>query len=452
MAIHQGEQPATASEAGAVDAPALRRTAAWGVVAVLVGLMFVNYADKVVVGLAGVDMKKDLGLGSDEFGIIQSSFFWLFAVGCILGGWLAGKVKVRWLLVGMTVLWAASLAPIAAQAGFTTIVICRIVLGFAEGPTMALAMQVAHSWFPAHKRAVPSSVVIAGAGVGPVVASPLLTWVITDYSWRAAFGVLAVVGLVFTVLCLLVGREGPEATSDGPGHGEPAVTELPERVPLGRLFRTGTLVGMLMLFFVAYACTSVKVSWLPLYLREGLGYSAEATGKLVALPFLGSALAVIGAGLLSRALTKRGIGNHITRGILPGAFVLASAVATLTFPLLEAGVVQMALIVASSCLNSAGYGVAFAGLADVAPAKQRGVVFGIVTAVYSLGAVIAPVVIGKLVASGDSAAAGYGAGFTVLGVTMAVGAIAALFLVNPSKDAAKLAAQCGDPARVNVNG
>ncbi|MFE5858367.1 MFS transporter [Streptomyces sp. NPDC056500] len=416
--------------------PSVRRRA-WGVLALLVCLMLVNYADKVVVGLAGVDMKKDLGLDDAQFGVIQSSFFWLFAVGSILGGWLGGKIRARWLLAGIAAIWALSLAPMAAQAGFTTIIACRVLLGFAEGPTTALAMQVAHSWFPAHRRAVPSSIVVAGAGIGPLIAAPVLTWVIAEYSWHMAFGTLAVFGAVVALLWLLAGDSGPEATSTG--HGAEGATVLPERVPLTRLFGTGTLIGMMLLFFVAYANTSVKVSWLPLYLREGLGYDAETAGNLVALPYLGSAIAVILAGVASRALTRRGVGNRLTRAVLPAGLVLASGLCTIGFSTLDRGAPQMALLILGSCLNSAGYGVAFAGLADVVPAAQRGIVFGIVTGVYSLGGVIAPMVIGELVASGESVAAGYGDGFMVLGVTMIIGAVIALMFAHPDRDAAKLA-------------
>ncbi|MFG2613960.1 MFS transporter [Streptomyces anulatus] len=441
MAIDQQEVPGFAAAGESAPRRSAARRRAWAVLALLVCLMLVNYADKVVVGLAGVGMKEELGLDDAQFGIIQSSFFWLFAVGSVLGGWLGGKVRARWLIGGIAVVWALSLAPMATQVGFTTIVACRVLLGFAEGPTTALAMQVAHSWFPAHKRAVPSSIVVAGAGIGPLIAAPVLTWVILTYSWHAAFAVLAVFGAVVAVLWLLGGDSGPE-TAEGHGRGAGAgAVVLPERVPLRRLFSTGTLIGMALLFFVAYANTSVKVSWLPLYLREGLGYDATTAGNLVALPYLGSAIAVILVGVLSSALTRRGVGGRITRGILPGAMVVASGVCTIAFSSMDRGVPQMALLILGSCLNSAGYGVAFAGLADVAPAKQRGIVFGIITGIYSLGGIVAPLVIGRLVDAGGSVAAGYGDGFLVLGVTMIVGAGAALLLVDPARDAAKLAAK-----------
>ncbi|WP_329113755.1 MFS transporter [Streptomyces sp. NBC_01465] len=430
MSVEQQEAPRTGLP------PAAGRRA-WTVLALLVCLMLVNFADKVVVGLSGVSMKKELGLDSAQFGVIQSSFFWLFALGSVLGGWLGTRVRARWLLAGVSALWVLSLAPMAAQVGFTTIVVCRAMLGFAEGPTVALAMQVVHSWFPAHRRTVPSSIVIAGAGVGPLIAAPVLTWVIDTHSWHAAFAVLAVCGAVVALLWLLGGDSGPEHAS----AGSATTTVLPERVPLRRLFSTGTLIGMLLLFFVAYANTAVGVSWLPLYLREGLGYDSGTASRLVALPFLGSAVAVILVGVLSSSLTRRGVRNRITRGILPGVMVLASGICTVAFASLDRGVPQMVLLVLAACLNSAGYGVAFAALADVAPVKQRGTVFGIVTGVYSLGGVVAPLVIGGLVDSGTSAAAGYGNGFLILGLTMCVGAAIALLLVDPDRDAAALSAR-----------
>ncbi|MFE7135753.1 MFS transporter [Streptomyces sp. NPDC057638] len=436
MAVDQHEGgPGPLAGATAGSTTVHRR--AWAVLALLVSLMFVNCADKVVVGLAGVGMKEELGLDDADFGVIQSGFFWLFALGSLLGGWLGGRVSARWLLGGIAAVWALTLAPMAAQASVTTIIVCRVVLGFAEGPTTALAMQVAHSWFPPHRRAVPSSVLVAGASAGPLIAAPVLTWVIAQYSWHAAFGVLAAFGAVVAVVWLLGGDSGPEAAAEAPG----ARVVLPERVPLGRLFGTGTLIGTQVLFFAAYSCTAIKISWLPLYLEEGLGYDAITAGNLVALPFLGGSVAVIAVGIYSRRLTRRGVGSRIARGVLPASMVLCAGVCTTAFATLDRGPLQLTLLVLSACLNSAGYGAAFAGLADVVPALQRGTVFGIVTGVYSLGGVVAPMVMGNLVAAGETAAAGYGDAFLILGITMMVGAVLALLLVDPGRDAERLAAR-----------
>lgn len=68
-------------------------------------------------------------------------------------------------------------------------------------------------------------------------------------------------------------------------------------------------------------------------------------------------------------------------------------------------------------------------------------ILGVITAFYSLAGVIAPLVMGRLVDVSADAAEGYGSGFLILGIVMIVGALLALALVDPDRDATKLAAE-----------
>ncbi|MGW5148892.1 hypothetical protein [Rhodococcus koreensis] len=56
---------------------------AWMITGLLVVFMLINFADKSVIAFAGVQIQKDLGLTPQQFGLIQSSFFWLFAAGAL---------------------------------------------------------------------------------------------------------------------------------------------------------------------------------------------------------------------------------------------------------------------------------------------------------------------------------------------------------------------------------
>ncbi|RZK68927.1 MAG: MFS transporter, partial [Rhodococcus sp. (in: high G+C Gram-positive bacteria)] len=170
---------------------------AWIVVALLCGFLIVNYADKIVVGLAGADLMRDMDIDAQQFGIIQSSFFWCFAAGSILGSFLIGRVKAKYLLAGTAVLWVLSLLPMVWSESYEVLIASRMMLGFAEGPATAMAVAVAHTWFTADRRTIPTSVIVAGAGLGPVIAAPVLTMVIVNQSWHAAFAVLVVAGLVW---------------------------------------------------------------------------------------------------------------------------------------------------------------------------------------------------------------------------------------------------------------
>jgi MFS family permease len=85
-----------------------------------------------------------------------------------------------------------------------------------------------------------------------------------------------------------------------------------------------------------------------------------------------------------------------------------------------------------------------ATLSDIVPPKQRTVVFGIVGAIYSLGAMIAPALVGSSVNAAHRPLAGYDHAFLILGAALVVGAAAGLLLINPGRDIAKLSAT-GDP-------
>lgn len=408
---------------------------AWLVVGLLAVFTFLNFADKAVVGLAGVEMIKDLGITKQQFGLVQSSFFWLYAVGAIVGGMLVGRVPARWLLAGTSLLWVIALLPMVWSTSYEVLIATRILLGFAEGPTAAMALAVAHSWFTAEKRALPSSIVVAGTSIGPVVAAPVITALVLHHSWHAAFLVAALAGLCWVALWVLFGKEGNEKDTTEPAESPVAGTPLPEHVPYRLLLTSGTVLGLCVLFFVSYSSTALKVSWLPLYLRDGLGYDATTAGNLITLPYIATAIMIVAAGFVSRMLTKRGVSNRWARGGLATGLIVAGGLSTVVFSMLDRGPLQIALIAVGASMVAASNGVAWTTVSDVAPPKQRGTIFAVVIAVYSIGGILAPLVLGKLVEDAGSAPLeGYSRGFLGLGIMLVVGAVIAFFLINPERD------------------
>ncbi|KXF56100.1 MFS transporter permease [Rhodococcus sp. SC4] len=437
------QNPQTRAEEGGLaadlelDSPRVRRRG-WIITLMLMAFMLINFADKVVVSLAGVEIKTDLGLSNQQFGTAQSAFFWLFAVGAVALGSLGGRISARWLLAGLVGLWVLSLAPMTTTVGFGVFLACRMLLGFAEGPAGALSQQIAHTWFSPKRRSLPASVVIMGASLGPLIAAPVLTWIIQSYSWHAAFFVLMAAGVMWLVAWLFIGGEGP-AGNAGAGTGNQAVT-LPDTVPVRLLWTRPTVIGVAIFSFCSYWATALKVSWLPLYLREGLHYSANATGLLITLPFAAAVILTFLAGLISTRLSLAGRSSRTARALFAAGLLAAGGVCMIGFTVLPVGPTQMVLIALAFSLNTAAWGLAFSLLSDVVPAKQRGSVMSITVAIYSLGGVAAPLLIGSLVSGAADTAAGYGRGFVIVGVIMLVGALAAAVLVNPERDATTIAA------------
>src|ERR1700730_6799536 len=105
---------------------------AWRMTFLLFLFMLVNFADKIVVGLAGVPIMTELKLEPEQFGLLGSAFFFLFSIAAIAVGFLVNRVETRWVLLALALIWALAQFPMVGTIGFTTFPICRVILGAGE--------------------------------------------------------------------------------------------------------------------------------------------------------------------------------------------------------------------------------------------------------------------------------------------------------------------------------
>ena len=182
---------------------------AWKITFLLFLFMLVNFADKIVVGLAGVPIMTDLKLDAEQFGQLGSSFFLLFSISAIIVGFIVNTRRHALGAAGDGGDLVAGAIPDGRQVCFTTLLVCRIILGAGEGPAFSVATHAIYKWFPDEKRTLPTAILSQGSAFGVILAVPALNWVIVNYSWHHAFGVLGVVGLFWVVAWLALGKEGP---------------------------------------------------------------------------------------------------------------------------------------------------------------------------------------------------------------------------------------------------
>src|SRR3979490_2991104 len=182
---------------------------AWRITFLLFLFMLVNFADKMVVGLAGVPIMTELKLEPEQFGLLGSSFFFLFSISTIVVGFIVNRVDTRWVLLAIAAVWALTQFPRVGEVSFPTLLICRVILGAGEGPAFSVATHAIYKWFPDEKRTLPTAILSQGSAFGVSLAVPALNWVIVNHSWHYAFAALGVVGLMWAVAWLIMGKEGP---------------------------------------------------------------------------------------------------------------------------------------------------------------------------------------------------------------------------------------------------
>lgn len=413
---------------------------AWGIVVLLFLFFTLNFADKAAIGLGSQQIRADLGLTPGQYGLLSSAFFWLFAVGAVALTAVLRKISYTWGAGVLMITWIVSMLPLTFQTSFGVLLACRIALGFFEGPAHALCQSIVADRFSPERRATAGAVVNAGSSVGPLIAAPVLTWVILTWSWHAAFMVLVGVGVLWVIGWFWYTEKLPFKRTEAAVEGV-AKIEDPNGtivVPFRRLLTLQSFWGLVLLSFAGYLISSLKVAWLPAYLNEGLGYSASTVGMLVTLPYIVAVAVLLSAGLLSGRLLRKGYSSRVARGYLTGAYLLVGGVSMVIFTQLAAGPVQLVFVFAAFAVNSVAFSVAFAGASDFLPARQRVAFFGCIIAAYSVAGIVAPYALGLIVEHAPNAAQGYSAGFMLVGITVCVLGVVGGMMLNPEKAKARL--------------
>ncbi len=404
---------------------------AWKITFLLFLFMLVNFADKIVVGLAGVPIMTELKLEPESFGLLGSSFFFLFSIAAIVVGFIVNRVATRWVLLVLAVIWALAQFPMVGTVGFTTLLICRIILGAGEGPAFSVAAHAVYKWFPDEKRTLPTAILSQGSAFGVILAVPALNWLIVNYSWHHAFGALGVVGLMWAVAWLVLGKEGPLVQTAAQAADEP-------RVPYFQLLTSRTFIGCVAATFGAYWALSLGLTWFTPFIVKGLGFSQQQAGFISILPWVFGAVIVILTGWISQVMLARGFTTRGARGVLGSAPLILGGAILATLPHVAPGGLMIALLVVGSGLCGAIYVVCPPMIGEFTPVSQRGAVIAIYGALYTLAGILAPYVMGSVIQSAAAPLDGYMTGFTINAVILVASGSLGLLLLWPNTERARL--------------
>lgn len=410
---------------------------AWFITVLLALFMLLNFVDKIGIGLVAVPMMQELSLTPSEYGVIAGSFFWLFAISGVLGGFLANRIEAKWMLTVMVTIWSLAQLPIMFSSSVIMIVVSRVLLGIGEGPASPVAFHACYKWFPDAKRNLPISVINMGSGIGLLVAGIGMPLITVTWGWRANFTAMALAGVVWGALWLIFGAEGRVA-SERPGDSAGAALR---RIPYAALLRDPTVVGIFIMHFVSYWSLALTLTWMPAYMQKGLGFDGVTSGRLFALTVLIGMPINLSLSAWSQRLLSRGTSARLGRAVLCSIALLSAGIllcALFFLPL--SGLGKVLLLAVTAGLSPVIYSLGSAMMGSVSPDAQRGSMLAIQNSIASLAGVFAPMAMGSLIEHfSGSAAMGYEVGFALSGGLLIFGCAVGLIWVNPEKSIARLA-------------
>lgn len=87
-----------------------------------------------MLGLAADPIMTEFGLSPSAYGLLSSSFFFLFSLSALVMGFVSNRVRVKWILFTIALIWALTQLPVLVADGLGALLVSRTVLGAAEGP------------------------------------------------------------------------------------------------------------------------------------------------------------------------------------------------------------------------------------------------------------------------------------------------------------------------------
>lgn len=359
-------------------------------------LYVISFIDRVNISFAALTMNKDLGITSEQFGIVAGVFFFGYVLSGVPSNLLLHRFGARVWITAILVVWGGFALAMGFVHSVRELYVLRFLLGLAEGgyfPGVALYLTY---WFRQREQAQCIALFLTGVPASNIIGAPISGWLLDHIhwlhwpSWRWLLVLEAIPAIVFGVSTYFVlpskpaearflsGEEREWVRSELEAEKNAKVTSKPigtlDALGIWRIWHSGLLVfssncGVYMLAF-----------WMPQLIKSFSGQlSNSAIGYLVMIPHVFGLMVMVAvsrssdrrferrlhlaipAALAGTAMALLGTPHSVAVTIALLAVSIAGMVSvygpaySLPSELLSGSAVAAGLGLASAIANSAGY-------------------------------------------------------------------------------------------------
>lgn len=396
----------------------------------------ISFINRTNISLALPAISRDLHLSASQAGGVAGIFFWGYLLLQIPGGYIAERWSAKRLIAVMLAAWGLCAIGCGLAQNWQQLVVMRFLLGVSEGAVYPATLVLLSHWFPRSERARANGFWNLCLPLAVVFSSPLSGWILDQWDWRVMLIASGVVPFVWLVLWVIFIEDSPgKAKWISPAERDylerTLASEHEVRVPAGRDTYLQTLLQPQVLVMVGiYFCfifgTVGMLFWLPTVLARSVQGSNFLISVLYIVPFIVSAVAMVGNSLHSDKARERRV--HAAIPLLGGGVFLLAAVAT----------IGVSPLLAYIFLSLAGVGL-FGPLgpfwsipSETLPKKTVGSAIGLINAVGSLGGYFGPLAVGYL----ERQTGSFHLAFCMLALALLLGGALCL-LLNPVRQQAE---------------
>jgi MFS family permease len=267
------------------------------VLALLLLAYIFNFLDRQILGILAKPIQADLQLTDTEFGAVGGlAFALLYSVLGIPLGYLADKTSRSGVIAGSLALWSGFTALCGTAAGFTQLFLFRLGVGIGEAGGVAPSVALISDYFPPDRRARAIAIYYLGVPIGLAVGTLIGAYLAALVSWRAAFLVMGLAGILLAPIVRLVIRDRPRL---------PDATHAPLASVFPTLARKPAFWLLAFASSVSSICGYGLALWTPSVLMRSFGLGLVPTANfLSSLLLIGGCAGVFAGGWFADRLGK----------------------------------------------------------------------------------------------------------------------------------------------------
>ena len=188
---------------------------------VLLALTFVytmNFIDRILIGVVAQPIIEEFKLADWQFGLLTGFGFALtYAIaGVAIARYAERANRVKIIAVSI-IIWSIMTALCGVAGSFITLFIFRFGVGIGEAGCTPPANSIIADYFPPRSRARALAVYSMGVTLGSVLANVFGGPIAQAFSWREAFWVLGIPGVIVGAIIYFSIQEPPRGYSDPVG-------------------------------------------------------------------------------------------------------------------------------------------------------------------------------------------------------------------------------------------
>ncbi|HCR58189.1 MAG TPA: MFS transporter [Raoultella sp.] len=394
-------------------APHKRGIPAWWVTIFLFWLGWIfMYADRTVLNPVMGELEKEFGLSGTQLGLMNSVFYFSYALLQIPAGILGDKIGKKKVLIPGFLLFGAFTAVTGWAKSWSTLLFARVVTGAGEGTYYGPQYGISSEQIPKKYRSLGSAIINSGMAFGIALGLMASSWLVYDqgYSWRTPFFVMSIPTLLTGLAIWLFVKEKKRQPVEAGGVAKP-------KSKFTDLFKNRNLLLVYLMVFCSLFGFFVILTWLPYYLQSERGIAGSETGFITSLV---AWISIPGALLFSSLSDRLGKRKPLILVLVPVAIL--SMLSIIWMPNMTGVIVALCVygLVGKLALDP----VLVALVADSVDENNYSSAFGLFNFIGMSSSILAPVIAGAARDMTGSLASS----FYVSAALLVVGLVGMLFL------------------------